>query len=60
MIMWCLFESAPKHIVQLGLVSAALTKFCYHQFKQARVTAIELNPNVIGACRHWFALPEND
>lgn len=60
MMMWCLFESAPKHIVQLGLGSAALTKFCYHQFKQARITAIELNPNVIGACHHWFALPAND
>src|SRR4051812_38242304 len=50
MMMWMLFCEAPRHIVQLGLGSAALTKFCYQRFPQARVTAIDLNPNVIGIC----------
>jgi spermidine synthase len=57
---WLLFQAAPKHIVQLGLGSAALTKFCYRRFPDARVTAAELNPNVIAICRALFELPPND
>lgn len=60
MMMWMLFCENPKHIVQLGLGACALTKFCYRRFPQARVTAIELNPNVIAVCRALFALPAND
>ncbi|WP_317201884.1 spermidine synthase [Janthinobacterium sp.] len=60
MMMWMLFAPQPRHIVQLGLGSAALTKFCYHRLPQARVTAIELNPNVIAICAAQFALPDND
>ena len=60
MMMWMLFEEAPQTIVQLGLGCAALTKFCYHAFPKARVTAIELNPKVIEICHRMFALPSND
>lgn len=60
MMMWMLFEQQPRHIVQLGLGSAALTKYCYHRFPQARVTAVELNPNVIKICGALFGLPPND
>jgi spermidine synthase len=60
MMMWMLFNDKPRHIVQLGLGSAALTKYCYHRFPDARVTAAELNPNVIEACRALFGLPDND
>lgn len=60
MMMWMLFNDQPRHIVQLGLGSAALTKYCYHRFPDARVTAVELNPNVIDACRALFGLPVND
>ncbi|HAT29637.1 MAG TPA: spermidine synthase [Janthinobacterium sp.] len=60
MMMWMLFNERPRHIVQLGLGSAALTKFCYHRFPDARVTAVELNPNVIAVCAALFALPAND
>ncbi len=60
MMMWTLFQEAPRRIVQLGLGSAALTKFCYRRFPDARVTTAELNPNVIAICRALFGLPEND
>ncbi|MYM69093.1 methyltransferase domain-containing protein [Pseudoduganella sp. FT55W] len=60
MMMWLLFNDQPQHIVQLGLGSAALTKFCYRRLPQARVTAIELNPNVIAMCEAQFGLPSND
>lgn len=60
MMMWMLFVQQPRRIVQLGLGSAALTKFCYQRFPQAQVTAAELNPNVIAICRDDFGLPPND
>jgi spermidine synthase len=60
MMMWTLFNPQPQHIVQLGLGAGALTKFCYRQFPEARISAIELNPAVIAICRSMFALPPND
>jgi spermidine synthase len=60
MMMWMLFMDKPRHIVQLGLGSAALTKFCYQRFPDARVTAVDLNPNVIAICQALFGLPPND
>jgi spermidine synthase len=60
MMMWMLFQDAPRHIVQLGLGSAALTKFCHQRFPDARVTAVDLNPNVIAICRTLFGLPPDD
>lgn len=60
MMMWLLFNDAPARILQLGLGSAALTKFCYAQLPQSQITAVEINPNVIAACQECFALPAND
>ena len=60
MMAWMLFIDRPAHIVQLGLGTGALTKFCYRQFPEARVSAVELNPAVIAICRSMFKLPDND
>ena len=48
-----------KHAMQLGLGSAALTKFCYKKLRM-KTTAIEINPQVVTACRVWFKLPRDD
>jgi spermidine synthase len=60
MMAWMLFIAQPNTIVQLGLGSGALTKFCYRTFPQARVTAVELNPSVIAVCDSMFKLPPSD
>ncbi|WP_288407940.1 spermidine synthase [uncultured Herbaspirillum sp.] len=60
MMAWMLFNRTPRHIVQLGLGTGALTKFSYRQFPQAQVTAVELNPAVITICHSMFKLPEPD
>ncbi|QJC55338.1 Polyamine aminopropyltransferase [Polaromonas vacuolata] len=52
-------DVAKKHAMQLGLGSAALTKFCYKKLRM-KTTAIEINPQVIAACRGWFKLPRDD
>jgi spermidine synthase len=51
-----LHEVQHQHAMQLGLGAGALTKFC-HKHLRCRTTAIELNPQVIAACRLWFKLP---
>jgi spermidine synthase len=60
MMMWMLFQERPRRIAQLGLGSAALTKFCYQRFPEARVAVAELNPNVIAIDHALFGLPPND
>jgi spermidine synthase len=50
---------AKKHAMQLGLGSAALTKFCYKKLRM-KTTAVELNAQVISACQLWFKLPRDD
>jgi spermidine synthase len=63
MMAWLLFvdpQAVPKrHAMQLGLGAAALTKFCRRKLRM-RTTAIELNPQVVAACRLWFKLPADD
>lgn len=60
MMAWMLFIEQPQHIAQLGLGTGALTKFCYRQFPDARITAVELNPSVISICASMFKLPPDD
>ncbi|MCW5653818.1 spermidine synthase [Hydrogenophaga sp.] len=60
MMAWLLFvepDSVPsRRALQLGLGSAALTKFCFKKLRMD-TTAIEINPQVLAVCRQWFKLP---
>ena len=60
MMAWMLFIVQPRSIAQLGLGTATLTKFCYRQFPDARVVAVELNASVIAICNSMFKLPPDD
>ena len=63
MMAWLLFVApasvARRHAMQLGLGAASLTKFCYKKLRM-KTTAIELNAQVVAACRLWFKLPADD
>ena len=63
MMAWLLFADgktvATRHAMQLGLGAATLTKFS-RKILRMRTTAIELNPQVVSACRGWFKLPPDD
>jgi spermidine synthase len=63
MMVWLLFVEAQAvptlHSMQLGLGSGALTKFCYKKLR-TKTTAVEINPQVLSACRLWFKLPPED
>ena len=60
MMAWLLFvdpdEVSGAQAVQLGLGAGSLTKFCARVLHM-QTTAIELNPQVLAACRGWFKLP---
>jgi spermidine synthase len=64
MMAWMLWREradvARGHAVQLGLGAGAITRFCHQVLRMERVTAVELNPAVIAACRHGFRLPADD
>ena len=63
MMAWLLFVDprtvAKRHAMQFGLGAASLTKFCRKKLRM-KTTAIELNPQVVAACRIWFKLPQDD
>ncbi|MED5617758.1 spermidine synthase [Ideonella sp. BN130291] len=63
MMVWLLFLEpqglGERHAMQLGLGAATITKFCHKRLRM-RTTAVELNPQVISACRAWFHLPPDD
>ena len=63
MMAWLLFTDpagvGKRHAMQLGLGAASLTKFCRRKLRM-KTTAIELNPQVVAACRLWFKLPADD
>jgi spermidine synthase len=60
MMAWLLFVEPDtvhkRRALQLGLGSAALTKFCFKRLRMD-TTAIEINPQVLAVCRRWFKLP---
>ena len=63
MMAWLLFVDAPKvaklQAMQLGLGAGTLTKFCHRKLRM-KTAVVELNPQVLHACRGWFKLPAED
>jgi spermidine synthase len=59
MMSFLLFVHEPRHILMLGLGGGSLAKFCYRHLPGARITAVEIDANVL-AFRDQFLLPPND
>lgn len=60
MMVWLLLVEpdtvTKRHAMQLGLGAGSLTKFC-SKVVRMKTTTIELNPQVLMACRGYFKLP---
>jgi spermidine synthase len=56
MMGFLLFSPAPAHVLMIGLGGGSLTKYCYHNLPLARITTVEIDPDVI-AFGDLFALP---
>lgn len=59
MMGFLLFNVEPRHILIVGLGGGSLSKYCHRQFPQARITTLEINPDVL-ALRDEFLVPQDD
>ena len=63
MMAWLLFVPsdavAQCKAVQLGLGAGSLSKYCFKRLG-LQTEAIEINPQVVAACRGWFKLPTDN
>ena len=64
MMAWLIFVDpdsvTERRAMQLGLGAGSLTKFCYKELRMLQTVAVELNPQVLQACRGWFKLPTDN
>ena len=49
----------PRTVLQVGLGSGSVTKFLYRHRPAARITVVELVPEVLAAARQFFKLPDD-
>ena len=49
----------PRKVLMIGLGAASLTKFLYRNYPLAKLTIVEIEPQVVAAARHFFKLPED-
>ena len=49
----------PRKVLLIGLGAASLTKFLYHNYPLAKLTVVEIEPDVVSAARQFFKLPED-
>ena len=59
MMGFLLFNREPHHILLVGLGGGSLSKYCYRALPEARITTLEINPEVI-ALRDRFLIPPDD
>jgi spermidine synthase len=49
----------PRKVLLIGLGAASLTKFLYRNRLLAKLTVVEIEPDVVAAARHFFKLPHD-
>jgi len=59
MMGFLLLQPQPRSIAMVGLGGGSLAKFCHRHLAAARLTVVEINPQVI-ALRGQFRIPEDD
>lgn len=50
--------SWPATILQIGLGAASITRFLHRHRPDAKMTVVEISPEVVAAARQFFKLPE--
>jgi spermidine synthase len=60
MMAYLLFVPEPDKVLMIGLGGGSLAKFIRKHRPQTRITAVELNPQVVSAARGHFFLPPDD
>ena len=59
MMAFLLLQPQPESILMIGLGGGSMAKYCHRHLPQARITVVEINPEVIAA-RETFQVPADD
>lgn len=49
----------PATVLQVGLGSASITRYLYRHRREARLTVVEIAPEVVAAARQYFKFPDD-
>ena len=60
MMSWLLFAPKPSDVLMIGLGGGSLARFVHERLPDVRVTAVEVNEQVVAAARSFFGLPFDD
>jgi len=60
MMMCLVFNPDAREFGLVGLGGGSIAKFVHRSLPEARMTAVEINPQVIDAARGYFSLPVDD
>lgn len=60
MMGFLLFHAHPVRFLMIGLGGGSVAKFIHRRMPEARIRAVELDPQVVAVARQCFLLPEND
>jgi spermidine synthase len=60
MFTFLLFQPQPRDIALVGLGGGSIAKFIHRNLPETRLTALEINPDVVAAARSYFLLPVDD
>lgn len=60
MLAFLLFRPEAREVALIGLGGGSIAKFIHRRLPQIRLTAVEINPEVVAAARAYFHLPPDD
>lgn len=60
MMAFLLFQRETRDIALIGLGGGSIAKFIHRHLPESRLTALEINPEVVVAARAYFMLPQDD
>jgi spermidine synthase len=60
MLTFLLFQPEPRDIALIGLGGGSLAKYIHRHLPDCRLTALEINAEVVAAARSYFLLPQDD
>jgi spermidine synthase len=54
------FQPRPKQILIIGLGGGSLVKYCHRYLPSTRITAVEIDPDVLALRSHFLVPPDDD
>jgi spermidine synthase len=60
MLACLLFHKQARDFLMVGLGGGSVPKWVYRQLPDARITVVELNPEVVSVARGFFFVPQDD